>query len=151
MASGVWKEYESNEISHSVAHHLAAIHELMGDHGYARVSDNAIGNLSKPVVAVQPQIDAPDTFAVAQNIPNPFNPVTTISYELPRETDVSLKIYNVLGQEVKTLIRQPIRAGRHQIVWDSKDDIGQIVSSGIYFYRFIAGPVDETKKMLILK
>jgi flagellar hook assembly protein FlgD len=74
-----------------------------------------------------------------------------IVYELPRATDVTLKVYNVLGQEVRTLLQRKIAAGKHQVVWDGKNEIGHLVSSGVYFYRFIAGPVDETKKMLILK
>ena len=93
----------------------------------------------------------PDTFRVNQNIPNPFNPETTIFYELPREADVSLKIYNVLGQEIRSLVSNRMSAGQHAVVWNGQDKLGHIVSSGIYFYRFIAGPADETKKMLILK
>jgi len=108
-------------------------------------------SVTKPVVAVKIVDTLPDTFTVAQNIPNPFNPETTIAFTLPRESDVMLKIYNILGQEVRVLVQDVVAGGRHQVVWNGRDKLGQLVSSGIYFYRFQAGPLDETKKMLILK
>ena len=95
--------------------------------------------------------DMPDTFSVAQNYPNPFNPETTIPYGLPEGVHVRLVIYNVLGQEVRTLVNGMKPAGYHRVVWDNKDDFGKSVSSGIYLYRIVAGDFVERKKMLLLK
>ncbi|MBD3217525.1 MAG: T9SS type A sorting domain-containing protein, partial [candidate division Zixibacteria bacterium] len=94
----------------------------------------------------------PREFALAQNYPNPFNPETRISYQLTRTMDnVSLKVYNLLGQEVKTLVNEPQDAGFYEVVWDSTDDSGNSVATGIYFYRLQAEDLTETKKMVLLK
>lgn len=115
------------------------------------LSDTPTTSASKPVIVVKRVNTLPDTFTVAQNSPNPFNPETTIEFTLPREFEVTLKIYNILGQEVRALVQDVVSGGRHRVVWNGRDTYGQLVSSGIYFYRFQAGPLDETHKMLILK
>lgn len=120
-----------------------------------QLSSSPTTGVTKPAILVQDtpvfRSDLPDTFTVAQNVPNPFNPETTIGFALPRASDVQVVIYNVLGQEVRRLVDTSMKAGRHKVVWDSKDALGQVVSSGVYFYRFVAGPIDHTQKMLILK
>jgi hypothetical protein len=78
--------------------------------------------------------------------PNPFNALTTISYNLPKATDISVKIYNILGHKVETLIDMTQPAGHHQVTWDAKDN-----SSGPYFYMIQAGSYTKTGKMLLLK
>ncbi|HQU72826.1 MAG TPA: FlgD immunoglobulin-like domain containing protein, partial [Calditrichia bacterium] len=93
----------------------------------------------------------PSTIAVAQNYPNPFNPTTTIAYELPRAGEVSLVIYNVLGQVVRTLVSGQHGAGRFQAIWDARNDLGERVGSGIYLYRFDSGDYHEIRKMILLK
>ncbi|MBU8869633.1 MAG: T9SS type A sorting domain-containing protein [Gemmatimonadales bacterium] len=90
-------------------------------------------------------------FALAQNHPNPFNPITTINFSLPRASSASLKIFNLRGQLVSTLIEGTIAAGPHQAVWDGKDAGGRSVASGTYFYRLEAGDMVQQKKMLLLK
>ena len=97
------------------------------------------------------ELDIPDTFSVAQNYPNPFNPETIITYELPQSEHVKLVIYNVLGQEIRTLVNDLKPPGRYVVVWDSRDELGHPVSSGIYLYRMVAGDFVQIKKMLILK
>ena len=112
------------------------------------------GSAAKPTVvhvASEMTESLPDTFAVGQNFPNPFNPETTIAYALPRASQVRMVIYNALGQEVRTLINGVQPAGFHRIVWDSRDNLSRQVSSGIYLYRIIAGEFIDTRKMLILK
>ncbi len=88
---------------------------------------------------------------VGNNYPNPFNPVTEISFELGAPSHITFEIYNVLGQRVTTLYDGFAEAGEYLIQWDATDENGVRVSSGVYFYRLIAGDVVETRKMLLLK
>ncbi|GAB4335524.1 MAG: hypothetical protein Kow0037_15530 [Calditrichia bacterium] len=93
----------------------------------------------------------PVNFNLMQNFPNPFNPSTTIRFALPQTEEVVLQVYNALGQRVRVLVRQRMEAGTHQIFWNGKDDAGQAVSSGIYYYQIKAGDFSQTRKMLFLK
>lgn len=94
----------------------------------------------------------PTEFALLQNFPNPFNPDTTIGYELAESADVTLQIYNVVGQVVRTLIAaEPQSVGRYQVRWDGMDDRGMPVSSGIYFYQISAGKFQDVRKLMLLK
>ncbi len=93
----------------------------------------------------------PARFSLSQNHPNPFNPATTIEYSLPTKSFVALEIYNLLGQKVVTLVNQEIEAGVHQVVWDGKDNQGNKVSSGVYFYRIKTDNFSEVKKMVMMK
>ena len=95
----------------------------------------------------------PREFALHQNFPNPFNPDTTIKYDLAESADVTLQIYNVLGQVVRTLVASEAQnAGRYQIRWNGMDDRGVPVSSGIYFYQIAAdGKFSDVRKLMLLK
>lgn len=93
----------------------------------------------------------PNSFALKQNYPNPSNPSTEISFDLPKASVVELRIYNVIGQEVRTLANSAMEAGQHKIVWDGRDEGGSSVASGVYFYRLTAGSYTDTKKMMLLK
>ncbi|RKY44197.1 MAG: hypothetical protein DRP88_08535, partial [Candidatus Neomarinimicrobiota bacterium] len=94
----------------------------------------------------------PEVFKVHQNYPNPFNPSTTIKFDLPEDTRVSVVIYNILGNRVRTLVDNKMyRAGYHSLVWDGKDDNGNKVTSGIYIYRVQAGSRVSTRRMLLIK
>jgi hypothetical protein len=103
------------------------------------------------------KVSVPQAFELSQNYPNPFNPTTTIKYTLTslgngeESLPTTLKIYNILGEVVRTLVDEPKSAGVHYEVWDGKDDQGHQVASGIYFYRLRAGEFSETKKMVLLK
>ncbi|MCH9008002.1 T9SS type A sorting domain-containing protein [candidate division KSB1 bacterium] len=95
---------------------------------------------------------APTTFSLAQNFPNPFNPGTMIQYDLPEEARVTLKIYNMLGQEVKTLVDAVQPAQRHSARWDGTDNSGlRVVAAGIYFYQIQAGSFSKTNKMILMR
>jgi len=85
------------------------------------------------------------------NYPNPFNPTTTILYDIAREGKVKIEIFNVKGQRVKSLVDGVREAGSHIVVWDGHDDIGQVMSSGIYFYRMTTDEYRNVRKMLLLK
>ena len=93
----------------------------------------------------------PTEFALKQNYPNPFNPVTTIHYDLPKDAMVKVMIYDILGREVKSLVRDVKQAGYHTITWDSKDTNGNPVSAGVYFYQIQSKDFVKTKKMILLK
>jgi hypothetical protein len=88
----------------------------------------------------------PHSFALSQNYPNPFNPSTEIAFDLAKNSHVTLTVFNVLGQQVSTLIDRDMEAGSHTIQWDASS-----VSSGVYFYRIQAGDFNATKKMMLLK
>ncbi|MCK5126272.1 MAG: S8 family serine peptidase [candidate division Zixibacteria bacterium] len=93
----------------------------------------------------------PTAFALHDCYPNPFNPVTTISYDLQDAVNVKLVVYNVIGQRVATLVNEYQAAGSYQVDWNSRNKSGQTVASGIYVYRLTAGEFVETKRMMLLK
>jgi hypothetical protein len=94
----------------------------------------------------------PKSFNLSQNHPNPFNPTTTINYDLPVTAQVTLQVYDVSGRLVRTLVDgNVLDAGRKRIVWDGRDDFGNQVSSGIYFYRISAADYQQTRKMVLIR
>jgi hypothetical protein len=93
----------------------------------------------------------PDAVFSARNYPNPFNPSTKIEFTLPRAGQVELKIYNVRGELVKTLLDQNMAAATHAVVWDGRDTRGQAVSSGVYFYSLKAGDDEKMVKMTLVR
>ena len=90
-------------------------------------------------------------FGLSQNYPNPFNPTTTIEYSLAEDTDVTLKIYNLAGELVRTLVDEFQTQGNYTITWYGDNDTGQVIASGVYFYQIKAGDFVSTKKMVVLK
>jgi hypothetical protein len=97
-------------------------------------------------------VTAPARTALHQNVPNPFNPVTTIRFDLARTGHVSLRIYDVAGRAVRTLVNDTMKAAAdHEVVWDGRDDAGTQVSSGVYFYRLEAGTVSDVRKMVLMR
>jgi hypothetical protein len=88
----------------------------------------------------------PHDFFLGQNYPNPFNPSTTIEFSVPRSTFVTLKVFNLLGQEIATLAAQEFKAGSYRVDWNAS-----VAPSGVYFYRLSAVSFVETKKMLLLR
>jgi len=98
-----------------------------------------------------PAASLPTAFALSQNVPNPFNPSTIVAYALPKDAQVNLEVYNVLGQHVKTLVNEMQRAGNQSVTWDGTDNSGNSVASGVYFYKLRAGDFTDTKKMVMLK
>lgn len=101
---------------------------------------------------------SPDRFDLAQNYPNPFNPETIIKYQINSPSAVSLKIYNLRGQVVRTLLDAVQNSGNHEVTWDSRDNLGNEVASGVYVYRLSvlpngAGgqPFEAVRKMTLLR
>ncbi|MDH3892847.1 MAG: T9SS type A sorting domain-containing protein [candidate division Zixibacteria bacterium] len=93
----------------------------------------------------------PVTFSLSQNYPNPFNMETRIQFALPRASHVSMDVYNVLGNRVKRIVDERLSVGHKLVTWDGCDESGRPVSSGVYFYRMVAGDFAETKKLVLLK
>ena len=96
--------------------------------------------------------EMPQEFALYQNYPNPFNPTTTIRFAMPWASPVSLVIYNMLGQEVKTLIDDSIvTPGEHTVLWNGLDNQGRLASTGLYIYQLRAQDFVQSKKMMVVK
>jgi len=93
----------------------------------------------------------PDDFALYQNFPNPFNPVTTIRFDIPEQSHVLIQIFDVQGRKVNTIINETINPGKQHALWDATNDIGEPVSAGMYFYLIKAGDYTKTRKMILLK
>jgi hypothetical protein len=122
----------------------------MGGRLYAaRLNGLWYAELTPTDVADKPEL--PGDFVLAQNFPNPFNPTTSIEFTLPSRQQVSLEVYNTLGQWVRTLVSDFKSAGRHSVTWNGTDDAGRAVSSGVYFYRLSTESFTTSRKMLLLK
>ena len=117
----------------------------------AGVQVGALGVGCSPTDVAESEKNLPMSFALQQNYPNPFNPTTTIEFNVPTRAHVTLEIFNLLGQHVRTLVDETKSAGNYKAIWDGTDVTGKSVSTGVYLYRFRAGDFVETKKMLLLK
>ena len=93
----------------------------------------------------------PGSFALEQNYPNPFNPATTIQIKLPVQSEVTLAIYNLNGQLVRTLVQENLPAGNHSFLWDGRNERGSEVASGLYVSRLKAGQFTQHRKMLLMR
>ncbi|MCK4330598.1 T9SS type A sorting domain-containing protein [candidate division WOR-3 bacterium] len=93
----------------------------------------------------------PQVFSLSQNYPNPMGYRTTIKYSLPKSSRVELKVYNIYGQLIKTLVNELQKAGYYTVGWNGRDNASKEVSNGIYLYRLEAGSYTETRKMILIK
>jgi hypothetical protein len=119
---------------------------------FAGTDYNGVWRRPRPgLVGIQPQPDAPQVVVLFDNYPNPFNPSTTMRYALPERAEVKLTIYNVLGQEIRTLVNEVQPAGIHSVRWNGRDNRNNPVSSGIYIYRLQAGEQVQSKKLILLE
>ena len=98
------------------------------------------------VPSLSEAITLPETFSLDRAYPNPFNPVTTLSFALPIETEVSLKVYNLQGREVMSLVNGNMEAGYHSVVWNADAH-----ASGVYFVKMVAGSFISTQKLMLVK
>jgi hypothetical protein len=105
-----------------------------------------------PTDGPDPEIDAPRVTSLHQNVPNPFNPTTTIKFDLARDGNVKLQVFDVAGHLVRTLADQKMAKGFNQAVtWNGLDEKGLRVPSGVYFYQLVTDDYTATKKMVMLK
>jgi hypothetical protein len=95
--------------------------------------------------------EVPNRYEISQNYPNPFNPTTKINFSIPRAENVSIKIYDITGKEVYELVNSKLQPGKYSVTWVSINSRNEGVSSGVYFYRIIAGDFVESKKMILVR
>ena len=132
-------------------------YEYGGDYWVPGISWDLEGTFGITFVEVQGLNNSNDQSAIPVNYklylayPNPFNPSTTIRYDLPEHSYVTITIYDMLGRQVKTLINQTQNAGYKSVIWNATNDYGKPVSAGIYLYQIQAGEYMQTKKMVLLK
>ena len=96
-------------------------------------------------------VDVPKMYALHPNVPNPFNPQTTVRYDVPSEGHVSLVVYNLMGQMIRVLVDGDQTDGHHQAVWDGKDTMGRDAGSGMYLCRMEAGTFHAVQKMVLIR
>lgn len=115
---------------------------------FTHVTPNKIYTVTEgqPLAVNNISSNVPDKFDLSQNYPNPFNPITNIKYQIAKNSQVILKVYNILGNEVETLVNEKLAAGTYQVTFDATK-----LSSGIYFYKLITNDFSETKKMILVK
>jgi len=132
--------------------------EQAGDYYYKlqAVSLNGNANFYGPVFVglTSAEVDKytiPKEYFLSQNYPNPFNPLTTIEFGLPKAGFFEISLYNINGRLVRTLVSEERQAGNHSLVWDTRDERGVRISSGLYFYRLKSGDFSKTMKMILMK
>jgi hypothetical protein len=110
------------------------------------------GSARVVIVGINALPGVPSQYVLDQNYPNPFNPTTMITFGLPKQSIVTLEVYNILGMKVRTLISgQRMSAAKYSVDWDGKDDSGMSVSSGVYLYRLQTDGFNAAKKMVLMK
>lgn len=119
--------------------------QAVNEAGNSEWSEPLSFSTSETVSAADPD-ERPDEYRLGANYPNPFNPVTAISYQIPEESEVRLEVYNMLGQRIETLVSEQQSAGRYEVSFDASN-----LSSGTYIYRIEAGKFVETKQMMLVK
>jgi len=157
---GDWEEIELDLESFKTTN-TWTVPQLLTENARIRiVQDNAGTNYSDDsgdfiITDTQSSIEIndhnPTVFKLHPNYPNPFNPTTTISYDLSRSSNVELKIYDQLGRLVKTLVNDRQNANHYKVSWDGRDEAGNQVVSGIYVYRLKIDSFSQARKMILLK
>jgi hypothetical protein len=128
------------------------VYQLLTDNARTNIvycaTDQGIFSLSEdiPVTETDDYQNRPSTFELSQNYPNPFNPTTLIRYQIPAVAHVTMRLYNLIGQQVAELVNETQGIGRYQVTLDAST-----LPSGIYFYRITAGNFTETKKLTLLR
>ena len=146
--NGTWTSYITEDgLASNIVNDVA----IAPDGTVWAATDDGISKFVPSTTIVENDIDTPSEFAVTGNFPNPFNPETSIQFTLPENGMVNLAVYNIMGQKVRELIADRMQAGTHSVIWDGKDDMGNIVSSGIYLSRLISGEHVAANRMLLLK
>ena len=127
--------------------------ELISSLEQLGIDEEGMSRVRELLSGIRSEVELPKAFELSQNVPNPFNPSTTIRFSIPEERslDVKLNVYNIRGVLVKTLVDDRRGAGVHVVQWDGRDNRGRPVASGVYFYRIQAGEFVKIRKMVLLK
>jgi hypothetical protein len=107
--------------------------------------------MPEPPVSEREFVIQPIINTLIGNFPNPFNPETTIRFNTAKAEHVTIDIFNIRGQRIKTLLNEYVNSGNHSIVWNGTNDNGQSVSSGVYFYQMKAGEYTSVRRMVLMK
>jgi len=145
--SGTWPQLAGN-------YHLTYLSPAIGsgENGVNMGAFDVGCDIDNSLLSVDELIDVtPTEYALHENYPNPFNPTTTLRFDLPEVSDVTLTIYNMLGQKVRTFDYQNTSAGYHSVKWNATNDYGDPVGAGMYLYQLRANQFVKTKKMVLLK
>ena len=160
IGMGITVEFSNGFSNSSVIDSLIGIAAVKGtefhyDSLRIQIDNNYIEMVLDKVTSIESEYienDIPQGYSLSQNFPNPFNPVTTIKYQIPHAGHISLRIFNIAGQEVRTLTNGQKSAGNHNVQWDGTDNLGNPVSSGIYLYRMeMSTGYVQARKMVFLK
>jgi len=143
--------FAGTEASAGSGNMLELVFDKTVDLGSLRLERVQLNEGMIPVRIGQFMADTPTVYRLSQNHPNPFNPETIIRYDVPRSGNVSVVVYNVLGQEVQVLMADHQSAGHHEVIWNGKDDAGRNVASGVYLFRMEAGDFSATRKMVLMR
>jgi len=137
---------------HLLSGSIAVITQQVNDlYPGATIFSEPLQSFTLGVTSVDETDQIPENFSLAQNYPNPFNPSTTIEYSLAHASSVVLKIYDVLGNNIRTLVNAKQIAGRKTVIWNGRNDEGDRVGSGMYFYEIVAENMVQVKKMILIK
>jgi hypothetical protein len=120
---------------------------VLPNHGTVTISNPQVKALSISIGAGS----VPTSFALSQNYPNPFNPSTRFNVDVPRQSIVSINVYNILGQKVAALLNGPVSAGSHEVIWSATDGHGNALPSGTYFVRMTADGFSAVQKVMLMK
>jgi hypothetical protein len=139
------------EMTDMVQFRFIASDEGSGSIVEAGLDEFMLTGFGQPITPVNEEL-TPTRWALHQNHPNPFNPMTTLSFDLPRDAAVTLSIYDVSGRLVRTLIGQErLTVGRHEYSWNGRDERGRQVPSGIYFYKLAGEDFVQTNRMVLVR
>ena len=138
----------------TVRHVLDQIKVMTADHSFFADYNKRVltfFNMYSDVLFIEMDTSIPHQFTLYPAYPNPFNPITTLRYDLPEQATVNIIIYDLLGRQVKSLINQTQDAGNKSVIWNATNDFGKPVSAGVYLYKIHAGEFVQTRKMVLLK
>ncbi len=130
--------------------HVIDKYKKAWEHAYHALKKVGLGKYSTPTDDLTVST-TPEEFALGNNYPNPFNPTTLISYNLPEASQVTMTVFDLMGRKVKSLVQEFQPAGNHSVIWNATNDNGAKMSGGMYFYQIRAGTFQQTHKMILLK
>jgi hypothetical protein len=121
------------------------------DNYFGVLADRFILHVETPTSVDMVSDVVPRQLTLGQNYPNPFNMKTVISFGLPTNSQVTLEVFDILGRKVRELLNERLESGYHQVIWDGRNENGEVVTSGVYFYRLSYGDIQEIKSMTLIK